>query len=368
MIKLCFITAARSEYGLLRWIMQDVKDSASFELQLIVCGGHLLESQGHTIDQILEDGFTPDCTIPFSEYPDIDDLRSLTYECSDLMKGCAEAFHKLSPDYVVVLGDRYEILPICNTAFLMNIPIIHISGGDVTKGAIDDSIRNAVTMLASIHFPGTKESADNIIRMRGTLQNVFDVGEPGLDHFIRNKLMTRKVLADDLNIDPDSKWILMTYHAQTDHDISIDLEIVSNTLDILHTLDGISVVATYANLDPGGDKINKLLEEDKKIRVVPSLGSRRYLSFMKEASFVIGNSSSGIVEAPYLKIPVVNIGDRQKGRYMCKNIVQSDGSRKSLENSIRKAMKMDTSFVDDSNYYGDGHTSERIVSILSEIL
>lgn len=368
MIKLCFITAARSEYGLLRWIMQDVKDSASFELQLIVCGGHLLESQGHTIDQILEDGFTPDFTIPFSEHPDIDDIRTLTYECSDLMKGCADAFHRLSPDYVVVLGDRFELLPICNTAFLMNIPIIHISGGDVTKGAIDDAVRNAVTMLASIHFPGNKESADNIKRMRGSDTNVFAVGEPGLDHFVRNSLMSREELADDLGISHDSKWILMTYHAQTDHDVSIDLEIVSNTLDILHELDGVSIVATYANLDPGGDKINKLLEEDKKIKVVPSLGSRRYLSFMKEASFVIGNSSSGIVEAPYLKIPVVNIGDRQNGRYMCKNILQSDGSRESLEDSIRRAMKMDTSSVDDSNYYGDGHTSERIVSILSEIL
>ena len=159
----------------------------------------------------------------------------------------------------------------------------------------------------------------------------------------------------------------MTYHAQTDHDISIDLEIVSNTLDILHTLDGVSVVATYANLDPGGDKINRLLEEDKKIRTVPSLGSRRYLSFMKEASFVIGNSSSGIVEAPYLKIPVVNIGDRQKGRHMCDNIVQSDGSIKSLKDAILKAINLDTSSMDCS-YYGDGHTSEKIVSILSKVL
>ncbi len=365
MKKLCFITAARSEYGILRWIMQDVKDSAYFDMQLIVTGGHLLESQGHTVDQILEDGFKPDILIPVKERNG--KVYSLSHECGELMSKISDALEKLRPDYVVVLGDRYELLPICSAAFIMNIPIIHISGGDVTKGAMDDAVRNAVTMLATYHFPGTLESATNIIRMRRSYENVYSVGEPGLDHFVRNKLMTRQELADDLKLDPDTKWILMTYHAQTDHDISIDLEIVSNTLDILHTLDGVSVVATYANLDPGGDKINRLLEEDKKIRTVPSLGSRRYLSFMKEASFVIGNSSSGIVEAPYLKIPVVNIGDRQKGRHMCDNIVQSDGSIKSLKDAIQKAINLDTSSMDCS-YYGDGHTSEKIVSILSKVL
>lgn len=365
MKKLCFITAARSEYGLLRWIMQDIKDSAVFEMQLIVTGGHLLKSQGHTIDHILEDGFNPDYIIPVKEHTD--DRRAITYECADLIKGCTDAFEKLKSDYVIVLGDRYELLPICSTAFLMNIPIIHISGGDVTKGAIDDSIRNAVTMLSTYHFPGTRESADNIKRMRGSDNNIFNVGEPGLDHFIRSKLMSRMEVAYSLNIDPDSKWILMTYHAQTDHDIDTDLKIVSECLDILHTLNGYSVVATYSNLDFGGDRINKILEADHNITTIPSLGSRRYLSFMKEAAFVIGNSSSGIVEAPYLKIPVVNIGDRQNGRHMCDNIVQSDGSRQSLKIAIQEAIDLDTSSMDCS-YYGDGHTSEKITSILTRIL
>ena len=365
MKKLCFITAARSEYGLLRWIMQDVRDSACFELQLIVTGGHLLQSQGHTIDQILEDGFKPDVLIKTEEHED--NVRSLTYECSSLIKDLTDAFDKLNPDYVVVLGDRYELLPICNTAFLMNIPIIHISGGDITKGAIDDAIRNSVSMLATYHFPGTKESADNLKRMRGSDKNIFNVGEPGLDNFVREKLMSREEVAESLNIDPDSKWILMTYHAQTDHEIENDLRIVKDLLEELYLLEGYSVVATYSNLDLGGDRINKLLEADKSITTVPSLGSRRYLSFMKEAAFVIGNSSSGIVEAPYLKIPVVNIGDRQKGRHMCGNIVSCDGSKESIQEAIHKALELDTSQVDGS-YYGDGHTSKRIVDILQRIL
>lgn len=365
MKKLCFVTASRSEYGLLRWIMQDVKDSAAFTLQLVVTGGHLLKSQGHTIDYIIEDGFTIDEVIAISERQKSDE--SIGFECAELLKGCTSAFKKLKPDMLVVLGDRYELLPITNAAFLMNIPIIHISGGDVTKGAIDDAVRNAVTMLATYHFPGTKDSADNIKRMRASSQNIYNVGEPGLDYFVRDKLMSRAEVAESLGIDTERKWILMTYHAQTDHDISIDLEIVRNTLDILHELSGFVIVATYANLDLGGDRINELLSKDKNITLVPSLGSRRYLSFMKEAAFVIGNSSSGIVEAPYLKIPVVNIGNRQQGRHMCDNIINTDGNMQNLKEAVHKALKLDTSRVD-GTYYGDGNTAKRIVSILTEIL
>ena len=159
----------------------------------------------------------------------------------------------------------------------------------------------------------------------------------------------------------------MTYHVQTDHDIETDLKLVSDLLVILERLKDYIVVATYSNFDRGGDKINNLLIANKKIKVVPSLGSRRYLSFMKETAFVIGNSWSGIVEAPYLRIPVVNIGDRQKGRHMCDNVICCDGSIEAMTDAIDRALKLDTSNMDCS-YYGDGHTSNRIIKILSKIL
>lgn len=181
--KICFVTAARSEYGTLKWLMSDIKSCPEFEMQLIVTGGHLLMEQGHTIDQIIEDGFTPSYVVDVSL--NLSSVVSIAEAMGQMGEGFAKAFDELNPDYVVVLGDRYELLSICNTAFVMGIPIIHLSGGDVTEGAIDDGIRNAITMLAEYHFPGTSESANNIIRMRGSSKNVWSVGEPGLDSFNR---------------------------------------------------------------------------------------------------------------------------------------------------------------------------------------
>ena len=217
MKKICFVTAARSEYGTLKWIMNDIKMSGVFELQLIATGGHLMKEQGHTIDQIIEDGFQ------ISEIVDVGlDLSSASQIAASMGRMAAlfaTAFEKLKPDYLVVLGDRYEHLQICNTAFVMRIPIIHLSGGDITEGAIDDGIRNAVTMLATYHFPGTAASADNIIRMRGTSSNVWVVGEPGLDAFNREKLMTREALAEIFGLKLSAKWALFTYHAETTREL-----------------------------------------------------------------------------------------------------------------------------------------------------
>ena len=169
--KICFVTAARSEYGLLKWIMKDVLTSDKFHFQLIVTGSHLLKEQGHTIDYILDDGFVIDEIV--DETIDNSSSEMVADTMGRIAQGFAKAFAKLRPDYVVVLGDRYELLPICNTAFVMRIPIIHLSGGDVTEGAIDDGIRNAVTMLSDYHFPGTEDAATNIIRMRGSDKNVL---------------------------------------------------------------------------------------------------------------------------------------------------------------------------------------------------
>ena len=365
MKKICFVTAARSEYGLLRWLMNDINECEEFDFQLIVTGSHLSSEQGHTVDQIIDDGFKISYTVDSDL--NTSSPTSIAKSMGRMAEGFAGAFEKLLPDYIVVLGDRYELLPICSTAFIMRIPIIHLSGGDITEGAIDDGVRNAVTMLADYHFPGTADSAENIIRMKGNSQNIWPVGEPGLDSFNREQLLSRSELAKSLNIDINKKWVLMTYHAETKESLEYNLTAVKNCITAVSKYD-VQVIVTYANADSGGKEINEYLEttakSKNKIKVIPSLGHLRYLSFMKQVQFVIGNSSSGIVEAPFLRVPVINIGDRQKGRYQCSNIIQCPPTLESIENAVQKAFTNEFSYKDDLNYWGDGHTSERIVDIL----
>lgn len=371
MKKICFVTAARSEYGLLKWLMKDVDDSKEFELQLIVTGGHLSYEQGHTVDQIIEDGFKIAYTVDAEL--DTSTTARIAESMGKMSQGFAKAFEVLKPDYLLVLGDRYELLPICNTAFVMCIPIIHLSGGDVTEGAIDDGVRNAVTMLADYHFPGTEDSAKNIIRMRNTDKNVWAVGEPGLDSFYREELLSREELADNLGLDITKKWGLMTYHAETRESIDYNLNNVSLCIGALQRRDDFQTIVTYANADFGGKQINEFVESatlkyPDKFKVIPSLGHFRYLSFMRQVEFVIGNSSSGIVEAPFLNIPVINIGDRQKGRYQCGNIIQCAADKNEIENAIELISNKKDKRPDDLDYWGDGHTSERIVDILKMLL
>lgn len=371
MKKICFVTAARSEYGLLKWIMKDVLNSGEFVFQLIVTGSHLLKEQGHTIDHIIDDGFAVDEIV--DEVIDTSSQEKVADTMGRIAQGFAKAFSRLHPDYVVVLGDRYELLPICNTAFVMRIPIIHISGGDVTEGAIDDGIRNAVTMLSDYHFPGTEESAKNIIRMRGREENVWNVGEPGLDSFFRESMLTRSELAVNLGIDENKKWALMTYHPETKQSLEHNLQVVADCISAILATSELQTVITYANADYGGQQINEYLEMKarlypKQIKVIPSLGHARYLSFMHEVNFVIGNSSSGIVEAPFLNIPVINIGDRQKGRHLCSNVLQCDPVKEDIAKTVNKIVSFDRSQnTSDLNYWGDGHTSQKVLAILEVI-
>lgn len=370
MKKICFVTAARSEYGLLKWLMHDIDADPDYQLQLIVTGGHLLKEQGHTIDVIRKDGFYINKIVDAEL--DTSSTEKIAESMGRMAEGFASAFAELKPDLLIILGDRYELLPICGTAFIMRIPIAHLSGGDVTEGAIDDGVRNAVTMLADYHFPGTSDAAKNIERMRGCKNSIWVVGEPGLDAFNKIELLTRKQLADNLGIDLNKKWCLMTYHSETRETLEYNLSAVQNCIESLSKYNDLQIVMTYANADFGGDQINQTLESIAKkyplqFKAVPSLGQLRYLSFMKQASLVVGNSSSGIVEAPYLGVPVVNIGERQKGRYQCKNIIQCNNSKESIAEAIEDAFNkpIDSS---DSMFWGNGETSSNILRILHKVI
>lgn len=370
MKNICIITATRAEYGYLRYLISKIHSSPYFNLQLVVTGSHLIKEQGHTINEIKKDGF------PITEEVnvDLDNSSEFAIACnmSCYAKKFADVFFKLNPNVVFVLGDRYELLPICSTAFIMKIPIAHLSGGDVTEGALDDGIRNAITMLASYHFPSTKDSANNIIRMRDSDKNVFIVGEPTLDFYQNEKLLSRNELSDILHIDKNKKWILLTYHPETKESLSYNIQAIKNIIQVLSNLSGVQIVITKSNMDYGGKELNEYLEiiaKDKphQFKLFTSLGQQRYLSFMKQSAFVIGNSSSGIIETPFLSVPTVNIGNRQKGRHQCSNIIQSSIEIQDIQTSIDSAMHMEKKHSD-KNYWGDGNTAEKIYNYILEIL
>ena len=367
--KVCVVTAARSEYGPLRWVIDEILHNPLLELQLVVTGAHLLKEQGLTYKKIEADGY------PIAAMVDMHlntatkaSIAESTGHCSI---GFSRVLKELQPDLLLVLGDRYELLPICGAALIMNIPIAHISGGDVTVGAIDNEIRNAVTMMAELHFPGVMESAKNIIRMRNSDKHVWAVGEPGLDNFHRLQLMDRLELSKNLQIPLDNRWVLVTLHPETQESLDYNLQMAENIIKLTDGLSDISVVISYANADFGGAQINDFWnnvakKNSPKYSVYPSLGQIRYLSLMKECFAVVGNSSSGIIEAPHLGIPVINIGNRQTGRHLCKNILQVNNSENEIINAWKCIEQKNCGISD--NYYGDGHASEKIVKYIQEYL
>jgi UDP-hydrolysing UDP-N-acetyl-D-glucosamine 2-epimerase len=248
--------------------------------------------------------------------------------------------------------------------------VAHLSGGDVTEGAIDNEVRNAVSMMSVLHFPGVESSANNLRRILGASALIYPAGEPGLESFLRFELMSRSELAGNLQLDINKKWCLVTLHPETKLGLEDNLNMVKNLFEAMRETEGVQFVISKANADFGGVQINSFWEDaikqDKnKYKLFTSLGQRRYLSYMKQAAGVIGNSSSGIVEAPFLGIPVINIGDRQKGRHLCNNVIQTNSDSDSLKKAFIKMLSQQT-IVD--NYYGDGHTSEYVVKTLKEWL
>ena len=352
----------------MRWIIDLVLKDPDLELQLVVTGAHLSSEQGLTYKFIEEDGYPiaakVDMRLSYVDTASI--VRSMGF-CS---QGFATTFDKLNPDIIIVLGDRYELLPIVSAALVMRIPIAHIAGGDVTEGAIDDEVRNAVTMMSNIHFPGVVAASENIQRMRGTDKNIFAVGEVGLDSFNRYELWSKEETAERLNLDLNKKWCLVTLHPETKLSTAENLVMVENLYNAMLKTDGVQYIITNANADLGGVDINNFWEEKVSLnpdlmQLYASLGQVRYLSFMKHADMVVGNSSSGIVEAPFMGTPAVNIGDRQKGRHICKNVICCGNSFDDINCALSKAMNA-PKVVD--TYWGDGYSSERIVNKIKEYL
>ena len=366
-IKGCVITASRSEYGLLRWIMTAIRDDPEFELLTLVTGAHLSPEYGSTFREIENDGFRIDAKVEILLASD--SAAGIAKSMGLCALGIADALDRLNPDFVLVLGDRYELLPICSTALVMRIPIVHVSGGDVTEGAIDDEIRNAVSQLSSLHFPGTEEAARRLLSMGVSRDDIVVAGEPGLDNFRKLPLLSRPEIARVLGLRESDAWILLTYHPETKKSPEENLSTVHSLAQALLTETDAEIVATYANADEGGRAINVYLEEiagreGGRFKVFKSLGQQKYLSLMKSSALVAGNSSSGIVEAPMLGIPVLNVGDRQRGRHLCGNVIGCASEGGAIVETIRSLAGRGFPPSKPDMYYGDGASAERIAAAL----
>lgn len=336
MKKICFVTATRAEYGQLAPIMRKIKESREVKLQILVTGAHLVESYGYTYREIENDGFTIDEKIEIQVSTDTN--AGICKTMGLAMISISDAFNRLLPDMVVILGDRYEMLSVASVATIMNIPIAHISGGDSTPNAIDDVIRHAITKMSILHFAFTEQYRDRIIQMGEAPDRVFNVGALGVENAKNVRLMSKYEISNLLGIDINHKYILITFHPTTRKHGAAKSEI-DNILSAIEGYDEYNYIFTKANSDPEGEIINNTIKNfvcqysDKAI-LVDSLGTELYLNVMRYADIVMGNSSSIIVEAPSFKIPIINIGERQKGRIRSKAIIDCKADKNEICNAI----------------------------------
>lgn len=337
--KIAFFTSTRAEYGLLRPVMQQVKSSSKLELITLVSGTHLSCKHGETWKEIVADGFVIDEKIPMPLQED--NASALTNAAASVLASMGVALERHKPDFLVLLGDRYEILSAALAAVLAKVPIIHIHGGETTEGALDESIRHAVTKLSHLHFPAAAEYGQRILQMGESAESVFVVGAPAMDNIAALEPMSIEQLQCDIGIKFEYPLLMVTYHPVTlDQDGGVSA--MKALLAVLSGYKG-SVVFTGVNADPGGENIRALISDfvradPEKAVMVESLGAKRYLSMLHHVDCVVGNSSSGLLEAPAIGVPTVNIGNRQKGRLSAPSVINCDESELSIRTALETAL------------------------------
>ncbi|MFA6412698.1 MAG: UDP-N-acetylglucosamine 2-epimerase [Syntrophales bacterium] len=340
MRKICIFTGSRAEYGLLRWVMQGIKDAPELTLQVVATGMHLSPEFGMTVNEIRADGFEPDETIEILLSGDTP--AAICKSMGLAMIGYGEALQRLKPDMVLLLGDRFETFCMAAAAQVCRVPLAHIHGGETTEGAIDEAFRHSITKMSHLHFASCEEYRQRIIQLGEAPDRVFNVGALGVENIRRVPLMERNELAESIGFNLEKPYFLVTFHPVTLEKDSSEGQFQA-LLDALDAFPEYNVIFTKANADTDGRIINRLIDEYAEKRperclAVTSLGVHRYLSAMKYASAVIGNSSSGIIEAPSLNISTVNIGDRQKGRVRAESVIDCEPVTISINSSMRKAM------------------------------
>ena len=369
--RICILTATRAEYGLLRPVIEKVRDCAEFDLRLAVTGMHLSPEFGLTYKEIERDG------IPIDEKIEIllsaDTPASVSKSMALALAGFADYFERTRPDLLLVLGDRYETLAVCCAAMNARIPIAHLYGGETTEGAVDECIRHAITKMSYLHFTSTEPYRRRVIQLGESPERVFCVGGLGIENIKTVPLLSKEELSKQLGVELDRPYAVVTFHPVTLENGSAARQF----RELLAACDAhpeMQFIFTKANADADGRVINRMLDEyaasAKNAAAFASLGMVRYLSALSYCSMVIGNSSSGILEAPSFHIPTINIGDRQKGRLQAETAINCEPNRESILAAIERANSANfrARVCTAVNPYGDGHTSGRIMEILRDYL
>jgi len=368
--KICVVTGSRAEYGLFYPILTKIHASSKLDLQIITTSSHHSKEFGLTYKQIESDGFVIDEKVKNLNVSNLKtSIVKSTAKAASLLSDC---YNRLKPDVILLLGDRYETHAAATSAMLMNIPIAHIHGGEITEGAVDEQIRHSITKMSYLHFCSTESYRQRVIQMGEDPKRVFNSGAPGIDNIFELQLLTKLQLEQELDWNFSSKCALFTYHPETLTDTDIEKDLMS-IFKILMTFN-FNILFTYANADLGGRVINKNIEtfcqkNPKRYKAVKSLGQIKYLSAMKYVDFLIGNSSSGVIEAATFKKPVVNIGTRQKGRLKGHNVIDCNIDTLNESILIAASESFGNKITNIKNIYGSGNASEFIVSkLISETL
>jgi len=370
-MKICIATGTRAEYGLLKPLIEKINADDYFTLQLLVTGAHLSPEFGLTYRQIEADGYEIDAKVEMLLSSDT--AEGITKSMGLGMIGYADAFKRLSPDLLVILGDRYEMLSIASTALIFRIPIAHIHGGELTEGAYDDAIRHAITKMSALHFTSTEAYRQRVIQLGEQPERVFNVGAIGLDNFQSLQLISKRELEEDLHITFHTYNYLVGFHPETLSDQSVEEQFEALLQAIDMQIDSFFVFSK-ANADTNGRIINQMMaayvkKNPEKSALFASLGSLRYLSVMKQVTAVVGNSSSGILEAPSAGTATINIGDRQKGRIQAESIVNCSTQKEDILQAFQKVQSEEfrNKLNGITNPYGKGNASQQIIDIFKSM-
>lgn len=370
--KICIVTGTRAEYGLLKPLIDKVGKDSELELQLIVTGMHLSPEYGLTYKEIEKQGYKIDEKIEMLLSSDTPVGISKTMGLA--MISFSEVYERLKPDMVIVLGDRYEIFCAASSAMISRIPIAHLHGGEITEGVVDECIRHAITKMSYLHFTSIDEYRNRVIQLGEHPDRVFNVGAIGIENIKNMKLLSKKELEKDIKFEFGKKTVLVTFHPVTLENNSAKKQF-TELLDALDEIRDLRIILTKANSDTDGRIINSMIDEyvernkDKAITYT-SMGQLRYLSAMRYVDAVVGNSSSGIIEAPSFKVPTINIGDRQKGRFQAESVINCRPEKKDILESFKKAFSYEfkNKIKDIRNPYGDGTVSDKVIEIIKMYL
>jgi len=365
--KILCITGTRADYPRVKSVLKEINVRPNLMLQLVVTGSHLLKEYGYSIQEIIDDGFKIDKKVPmFTEnYNSPVGMAKAAAKCTD---GIAESLQELNPDLVLITVDRVETLAATVAVSLMNYPIAHIQGGEVT-GTIDESIRHAVTKMSHIHFPATKDAAERIIRMGEDPKMVFQVGCPYIDIISSIEKKSKGKLAKQYSFSENQPLIIFTQHPVTT-EFGSSTNQIKTTLNALKNFNDCQIIAFSSNTDAGGKEIIAAVKKERNFTYIENMVSSDFLSLMNCADVMVGNSSAAIREAPSFHLPAVNIGTRQQGRLRAENIIDVNHDKNEIISAINKALN-DKDFISNAdqitNPYGDGKSAIRIVDILETL-